>query len=111
MRKLIYVLFGLMIFAGATGLLYMRQMQVADDAPVASQSQEKSATRGLAPNGPDRPALRVQRGDRRIDRGLSQYRKQDGSLNSFAAILDILNVVVGVVGIGLALSGMRARRA
>ena len=111
MRKLIYVLFGLLIFSGAAGLLYMRQMQVADYAPVAAQSQEKSTTRGFSPDRPDRSASREQRGERRFDRGINQYRRQDGSWNSFSAVLDLLNVVVGVVGIGLALSGMRARRA
>ena len=103
MRKFIYVIFGLMIFLGAAGLLYTRQMQVVEgDAPAVSQAEPSSTTRGLTPD------RRVSQ--RRYDRGLDQYKTQDGGWKIFEAAIDILNIVVGIIGIGLALSGMRARR-
>jgi hypothetical protein len=110
MRKLMYVVFGLMIFAGAAGLLFSRQMREADTAPASAgpAQREGVATRGLKPSGGDRIA--VQRGTRRIDRGINQYRSPDGSWQMFEAAIDVLNVIVGIVGIGLALSGMRDRR-
>ena len=107
MRKLIYVVFGLLIFAGAAGLLYSRQMQLTSDGPAAvAPSDEKSATRSIRPNAADRQALQ----QRRFERGVRQYRKPDGSWNTVQAVIDVLNVVVGMIGIGLALSGMRMRR-
>jgi hypothetical protein len=110
MRKLLYVVFGLMIFAGSAGLLYSRQMQLAGDAPSAAQSEPKAATRGLGPEAKDRREVRSERAERRIDRGLRQYKRDDGSWRTFEAVIDVLNVVVGMVGIGLALSGLRARK-
>jgi hypothetical protein len=105
MRKLTYILFGLMIFAGAAGLFYNRQMQPADDGPAAfAPSNEK--TRGMRPYSADRQAMQ----QRRFERGIRQYRQPDGSLNTFRAVIDVLNVVVGIIGIGLALNGMRMRR-
>ncbi len=110
MRRLMYVLFGLLVFAGAAGLLYTRQIQVAMMRRSLRSSGGGGATRGIRSGSGDRRRTGVQRGERRIDRGINQYRKQDGSWNMFAAVLDVLNVVVGIVGIGLALSGMRARK-
>lgn len=108
MRKLLYVIFGLMIFAGSAGLFYARQMQLADSVPMSVEPRDGVTTRGLRPDAGDRVA--VQRGTRRIDRGLDQYRRPDGSWQMFEAAIDVLNVVVGIIGIGLALSGMRDRR-
>jgi len=107
MRKLIYVLFGLLIFAGAAGLLYNRQMQLAADGPaVATPSDDRSTTRSIRPNAQDRQAVQ----QRRFERGVRQYRKPDGSWHTFQAVIDVLNVVVGVIGVALALFGMRMRR-
>lgn len=107
MRKLMYVLFGLLIFAGSAGLLFSRQMQLTDVGPAAvAPSDAKSATRSIRPNTLDRQAIQ----QRRFERGIRQYRKPDGGWNTIQAVIDVLNVVVGVIGIGLALSGMRMRR-
>ncbi|MGQ0673916.1 MAG: hypothetical protein ACT4N2_13715 [Hyphomicrobium sp.] len=116
MRKLIYVVFGLMIFTGAAGLLYNRQMRVVDDAGPGIASETDGGTeRGVTGRGLDRPEAlqkrQAQRAERRIDRGLRQYRTPSGNWQTFEAVVDVLNVVVGLVGIGLAVSGMRMRRA
>ena len=115
MRKLFYVLLGLLIFAGAAGLLINRQLQVADDVTMSAPADPQSKPRarsfsrdGTGVSGGDvQPGARAQR---RFDRGLGQYRTPAGGWNTFQAVLDVLNVVVGIAGIGLALTGVRLRR-
>lgn len=106
MRKLAYVLLGLILLAGSGTILVKRQLRLAnDDGPPAASAP---ATRSLArePGDAGAPVARTQR---RIDRGIEQYRTPQGGWKLFEAVIDVLNVVVGVVGIGLAVSGMRRR--
>lgn len=105
MRRIMFVVFGLMIFAGSAGLFFNRQLRPMEAAP--SASERAPATRGLG-SPADGPT--VQRGTRRIDRGLDQYRLPNGGWQTFEAAIDVLNLIVGLVGISLAVSGMRARR-
>ena len=115
MRKLFYVLLGLLIFAGAAGLLINRQLQVADDVAVSAPDNPppNPRSRSFSKDGAgtaERDAQPGARAERRFDRGLRQYRTPAGGWNTFQAVLDVLNVVVGIVGIGLAFSGVRMRR-
>lgn len=110
MRKFLYFVFGLMIFSGAAGFLYMRQMRPAEDTIASSPAKELApATRSAKPADRDGDRV-VRRGDRRIDRGVAQYRTIDGRWNMFEAVVDVLNVVVGMIGIALALQSMRSRK-
>ena len=105
MRKFVCILLGLILFVGAGGILVKRQLQLTDyDGPSAAAP---AATRSLAEKKADHPAIRQQR---RINRGINQYRTPEGGWNMFQAALDVLNAVIGVIGIGMAFSGMRMRR-
>ena len=107
MRKRSLILLGLLLVAGAGGILLKRQLRVADgDGPGA---EAPAATRSIArESGGDKVV--VTRPKRRIDKGIEQYRTPQGGWKLFEAVIDVLNVVVGIVGIGLAVSGVRMRQ-
>jgi NhaP-type Na+/H+ or K+/H+ antiporter len=111
MRNFLYVVIGILLFGGAAGWLYVRQMSpLQDDAPAMSRQAAPDAPSASRSKPEAKDATRSLKAQRRIDRGLDQYRRPDGTWNTVSAVVDILNVVVGIIGIGLALSGMRARR-
>jgi hypothetical protein len=107
MRKLAYILLGLLLVAGSGAFLLTRQLRVADgDKPAAAPT---ATTRSITrENGGDKVA--VTKPQRNIDKGIEQYRTPEGGWKLFEAVIDVLNVVVGLIGIGLAVSGMRMRR-
>jgi hypothetical protein len=107
MRNLAYILLGLLLVAGAGGVLMKRQLRLADDD--RSAAAPAAATRSIARESGGDKAVAA-RPQRRIDRGIEQYRTPQGGWKLFEAVIDVLNVVVGIVGIGLAVSGMRMRR-
>jgi len=105
MRKLMYVLVGLILVGAAVALAGYRHVYEpkqrsarAPDAAVASRSLDRArpeATRSPPPAQRDaRPAPPA-----KVD-----------SIATFAAIVDVLNVAVGIVGIVLAIMGMRMQR-
>lgn len=114
MRRVLYVVLGLALFAGATFHLYKRQFlptDLGDYWPSMTEASPESATKsGERPSFAERRAERPEIRQRRIDRGIQQYRRPDGTWNKVSAVIDVLNVVVGIIGIGLAIAGMRDRR-
>lgn len=97
MRKLMYILLGIVLVGGAAGAFGVRQL--GWDVPSFSQAE------------------RGGHGDRSFsrERGGGPWRGEDprrrgGSWLSFATVLDLLNVIVGVVGIVLTVMGLRMQR-
>ncbi|MEL6373321.1 MAG: hypothetical protein AAFR04_05085 [Pseudomonadota bacterium] len=114
MGRMVIILIGLMLLLGAVGLYSYR-------AGWLPQSMSEQVTRNLPPSVGDRIRPREQRRatrslrreERRADREARRAERQaqrdgDGWL-SFENILDMLNLVVGVVGIWLAIMGTRGR--
>jgi hypothetical protein len=97
MRKLMYILLGIVLVGGAVGAFGVRQL--GWDGPSLSRSDRgPAATRSIS----------RERGDGHW-RGQGGGRR-GGSWLSFATVLDLLNVVVGVIGIVLTVIGMRMQR-
>lgn len=72
MRRLVFIVAGLLLFAGAASVLAYRLLY---------EPQSISAT-----------------------------PQQFGGWQMFSAVIDVLNVIVGLIGIGLAITGTRMRR-
>lgn len=98
MRKLLYVLLGLVLLGGAAGAFGMRYL---DWEPGAMMQSSRDGPRGF---GRDRGFEGRRWGG---DHG---HGRRGASWVSFAAILDVLNVVVGVIGIVLTISDLRMQR-
>jgi hypothetical protein len=102
MRKVLYVLLGLALLGGAAGAFGMRYL---DWQPGAMLQSERGAG-GPRAFGRERGGGEARRWEG--DRGHGQSR--GGGWLTFATILDVLNVIVGVVGIVLTVSGLRMQR-
>ena len=102
MRKLIYVLLGVALCVGAFGLLGVRK-----------GPERSSVTRYCSDRGGDvRGSLRDSQPEVRTATQTRQSR--DFSPRGWKLVemtLDALNVLVGIVGIGLAVMGLRMKRA
>jgi hypothetical protein len=72
MRRLVFILAGIILFAGAAGVLAYRLLY---------EPQSMSAT-----------------------------PHQFGGWQIFSSVIDVLNVIVGLIGIGLTITGTRMRR-
>lgn len=93
MRKFVFILLGIILVGGAISTFGVRQL--GWDGPRFSHS--------------DRGSSRSFEASR--DRGWAHDRGgRGGSWLNFSNVLDLLNVLVGVVGIGLTISGMRMQR-
>lgn len=97
MRKLLYILLGLILAGGALATFGARQY--GWQPPGMSRSQDGFSSRSFD---------RRERNFRR-DRSLRR-RGDDSSWLSFESIVDLLNILVGIVGIILTIGGMRMQR-
>lgn len=97
MRKVFYVLVGLLMFAGAIGAFGMRQWDGPD------YGRHHSGHR-LFERSHDHQPYTV----------FDYWEGRRGSMRqswfNASNVLDLLNVLVGIAGIALTLSGMRAQR-
>ena len=93
MRRLLFVLLGLVLLGGAIGTFSYRWF-------VEPSRTTQVIRPGAAPS--TRGATEAQRRDPR--------GQQVSAYNTFEIALNVANLVVGVVGIWLAVSGVRARR-
>lgn len=115
MRRIAYVFVGIVLFAAAAGVLGYRLVNepafleryswVIGEENAASPQQH--APEAMSPQGGDRPSMQTQarRGDDR-----RSPREQLNNMKFFELGLDVANVLVGVIGIYLTLSGIRMRR-
>ena len=95
MRKLMTVLLGLLLMFGATGVLAYRLYDAPERAESAGKGNLRAPDTGVASK--DRLARRY-------------YEPEAGGWQLFSAAVDVLNVIVGLIGIGLTISGVRMRR-
>lgn len=111
MGRLGYIFLGLVLFAVAAGVLGYRLMHESDalaryswivGEENAAPVQERSASRPQASPGTDSFAQA-----RRVEDG---RREKLNNMKLLELGLDIANVLVGLIGIVLAISGMRMRR-
>lgn len=93
MRKFLYILLGIVLLGGALTTFGVRQL--GWEVPGLSQYDD---------HGPSARSVARERGWHRHDGG-----SRGGGL-SFATVLDLLNFVVGVIGIVLTVIGMRMQR-
>lgn len=96
MRKFFYILLGLILAGGALATFGARQY--GWQPPGMSRSDEGFSSRSFE-----------RRDSVRRDRS-SRGRRDDSSWLSFESIVDLLNILVGIVGIVLTISGMRMQR-
>ena len=103
MRKISFIVIGLLLLAAATGAYIYR----VNDHPFTATTDETSATRSLEvapespPQGEGLEGLMRQR----------YFQPQLGGWQVFSMVMDVLNLLVGGVGIVLTISGIRMRRA
>jgi hypothetical protein len=97
MRKVMYILLGIVLVFGAVGAFGVRQL--GWEGPSLSRSER-------APHSTRSFSRERSSGSWHGERG----GRRDGSWLSFATLLDLLNVVVGVIGIVLTVIGMRMQR-
>lgn len=95
MRKFLYIVLGIVLFGGALATFGVRQL--GWEAPGMSRYEERGASA------------------RSFSRERSAGHRHDGGQRgrpglNFATVLDLLNVVVGVIGIVLTVIGMRMQR-
>ena len=95
MRKLFLVLLGLIMFAGAATVFAYRWVGTS-----------WVASRSASPQPGARSAAPQAAPDRRVTRD----RNSGQAFATFEILLNIANLLVGVVGIWLAISGMRMQR-
>lgn len=99
MRKVI-LWFGVLLALGAAGLFVQRWVvEPAKHGRYQQQSRGISEQRPAGRNGGGGP------------RDSTRRNSGPSSLQLFEIVIDLLNVVVGIVGIWLAVLGMRLRRA
>ena len=100
MRKFLYVLIGIVLFGGAVSTFGARQG--GGDGHRVSQFGSSPGHRSLERSyGGEEPHSWFS------DRG---SRRGSGSWFNASNALDLLNALVGVIGIGLTISGMRMQR-
>ncbi len=114
MSKSGMIIVGLLLFAAAIGALGYRIMSDPEQT-AAYRSIFQRAPSGSGSSAPSQDLSRDRRAapdetraTRRSTRK-AQRRARNRNLKFFELIIDILNVVVGLIGIGLAIWGMRAR--
>jgi hypothetical protein len=99
MRKSIYILLGLLMIAGAAGSAYYLNIAAPKSSRQESNQQAtrapQSATRGVPSPS---------------DRTTSASKPAPSGFQMFDTIVNILNVVVGLVGIYLSVAGIRMQR-
>lgn len=108
MRKFAYVFVGVVLFAAAAGVLGYRLMnEPAWQERYAWLMGQDPAAETIRPQGGDNAEVRglARRGEDR-----QSAREQLNNMKLLQLGLDIANVLVGIVGIYLTLSGMRMRR-
>lgn len=117
MRKVWYILLGLVLVGVGAGALYYRYMQ----NPEILSRYESIITGEKEAEPPPPPAKKrsASPADDQLERYApgggepSAYGLPDRShgFSAFEVILDVLNVLVGLIGIVLTFTGMRMRRA
>jgi hypothetical protein len=100
MRKFFYVLLGIVLIGGAVAAFGAREFGWEPSAMTRSERGDP-APRSAMRNGGGGDRHAVQ------DRGV---RRRDGIGLNFSTLLDLVNVLVGVIGIVLTISGMRMQR-
>lgn len=114
MRRIAYVFVGVVLFAAAAGVLGYRLVnepafleRYSWLAGEENAAQPQPAPEAMRPQGGDERSMQTQarRGDDR-----RSPREQLNNMKFFELGLDIANVLVGVIGIYLTLSGIRMRR-
>ncbi len=100
MRKSIYILLGLLMIAGAAGSAYYLNVATSKSSRQESNQQAarapQSATRGMPGPTDQRPQ--------------SASKPAPSRFQVFDTVVNILNVVVGLVGIYLSIAGIRMQR-
>lgn len=107
MRKLMYILIGLVMVLIAISLagyrhVYEPRTRVARDTYSSSRSIDRAR--------PEAATRAPQTTRSAPTSGTSSGGASATSIANFATVIDVLNVVVGIVGIVLALMGMRMQR-
>lgn len=109
MRKSLFIILGLLIVVGAGATFAYRQMLLSN-AQLASRQVERSVREGS--EGQPSPSAR-----RGVDReafgnegGEGRSRAKGGNWRLVEIALDVLNILVGIAGIGLAIMGGRMQR-
>jgi hypothetical protein len=102
MRKAFYVLLGLVLLGGAAGTFGVRYLGWEPGAMLQSDRGGPGAFSRERGGG-------FAEGRRWSERGRGRDRGGSAWL-SFATVLDVLNVVVGLIGIVLTISGLRMQR-
>ena len=107
MRRLGYILLGVVLLAGAAGVLgYRLQNEPSLTARYSWLAGEENTARPTAPATESFSASRREDG-----REFRRSPRDEGSSMKLVELgLDVANVVVGLVGIWLTLSGMSMRR-
>ena len=108
MRRLTYLIVGVVLLAAAAGVLGYRLMnEPAWQERYAWLLERESAAEAVRPQGGDNAQVRsmARRGEDR-----QSAREQLNNMKLLQLGLDIANVLVGIIGIYLTLSGMRMRR-
>lgn len=104
MRRWLFIILGVLLVAGAAGAFIYRsqlaELAVEQTADGKAPLDAREARRGLqpAPNAADRPGGRGERTGRRGD-----------NLRMAELFINVLNTIVGIVGIGLWIAGSRMR--
>jgi hypothetical protein len=105
MRKLSFVLLGVLLLAAAAGTAYWRHIIEPQQTRRTVQNAPAPQTRALPNQGAPRAAAPAERPVR------EQARDRVSSFDKFEMAVNILNILVGVAGIWLAVSGIRMQRA
>ncbi|MEO1281073.1 MAG: hypothetical protein AAFV69_04985 [Pseudomonadota bacterium] len=116
MAKAFWIFLGLLLIAGAVGALGYRFQQEPDllskyermiepevtQAPAPTAPQTRSATpQDVGPEGAIEP---------RSEAPVAAAKKRVDNVKLLEIVLDVGNILVGLIGIYLAVSGMRMRR-
>ena len=100
MRKSIYILLGLLMVGGAAGSAYFLNIAVQKSS---RQESNQHTARGPQPTTRGMPSPSDQRTQ-------SASKPAPSRFQMFDTIVNILNVVVGLVGIYLSIAGIRMQR-
>lgn len=103
MRKFLYVVLGLVLLGGAAGAFGMRYLGWEPGAMLQRSDRDGHRSFGRERGGGSSESRRWS------DRGHNHGGGGSGWL-TFATVLDVLNVIVGIIGIVLTISGLRMQR-
>ena len=104
MRKLLFLALGLLLIAGAIGAGYFRHVHEPRTSSRTVASAPQGATRSAQPQTTTRPTQSRPSAQQPASQQFSGFQL-------FDTIVNVLNVVVGLVGIWMAVVGMRMQRA